>query len=257
LEATLYVILGSHACRTGMLLLDHKGIPYRTVNLPTGLHPTALRILGFSGNNASFRTVDGETNRMLAHANKMGTVPALRIDGQRVKSNRGIARFLDELQPDPPLFPAQPEQRAKVEEAEAWGDESFQMAVRRLGLAAVRRDRAAAGEADSGRLGPMLWHSKTMRWAGSRMITRAVFTTDSEAEQRLRNELPAMLDRVDAWIESGVLNGEQLYAADLMIAPSLALLTYDPDTRAEIERRPALRLADRLLPDPVEQPTVE
>ena len=35
----LYVILGSHACRAGMLMLDHKGIPYRVVTLP-GLAPT-------------------------------------------------------------------------------------------------------------------------------------------------------------------------------------------------------------------------
>ena len=28
MEAKLYVILGSHACRTGMLLLEHKGIEY-------------------------------------------------------------------------------------------------------------------------------------------------------------------------------------------------------------------------------------
>jgi glutathione S-transferase len=250
MEATLYVILGSHACRTGMLLLEHKGIPYRTVNLPTGLHPTALRILGFSANEASFRRVDGETNRMLASANKMGTVPALRIDGQKVKTNHNIARFLDQLQPDPPLFPAEPEQRAEVEEAEAWGDDVFQMTVRRLGLAAVCRDRAAAGQAGSGRLGPVLWRSKTMRRAGSRMIARTVFVTGPEAEQRLMNELPAMLDRIDAWIEAGVLNGEQLYAADLMIAPCLALLTYSPDARVEIERRPSLGLVDRLLPEP-------
>ena len=59
-----------------------------------------------------------------------------------------------------------------------------------------------------------------------------------------------LLDRVDGWIESGVLNGERLYAADFMIAPSLALLCYRPDARAEVERRPAIRLVDRVLPDP-------
>jgi hypothetical protein len=33
-----------------------------------------------------------------------------------------------------------------------------------------------------------------------------------------------------------------------MIAPSLALLCYRPDLRAEIEGRPALALVDRVLP---------
>jgi hypothetical protein len=32
-QATLYVIPGSHACRAGMLMLEHKGIAYRTVEL--------------------------------------------------------------------------------------------------------------------------------------------------------------------------------------------------------------------------------
>jgi len=55
MEAKLYVILGSHACRTGMLLLEHKGIDYRRVELPTPLHPAILRMRGFSGNPRSFR----------------------------------------------------------------------------------------------------------------------------------------------------------------------------------------------------------
>jgi hypothetical protein len=49
MEAKLYVILGSHACRTGMLMLAHKSIDYERVELPTGLHPFALRLLGFAG----------------------------------------------------------------------------------------------------------------------------------------------------------------------------------------------------------------
>ena len=59
-----------------------------------------------------------------------------------------------------------------------------------------------------------------------------------------------MLDRVDGWIEAGVLNGEELNAADFMIAPSLALLSYRPDVRQEIEQRRAIELLDRLLPEP-------
>ncbi len=53
MDARLYVILGSHACRTGMLLLEHKGIEYKLVVLPTGVHPFALRALGFAGQRAA------------------------------------------------------------------------------------------------------------------------------------------------------------------------------------------------------------
>jgi hypothetical protein len=59
-----------------------------------------------------------------------------------------------------------------------------------------------------------------------------------------------MLDRIDEWIEAGVLNGPELNAADFMIAPSLALLCYRRDLRPDIERRLAIQLVERLLPAP-------
>ena len=62
-----------------------------------------------------------------------------------------------------------------------------------------------------------------------------------------------MLDTVDDWIAAGVLNGETLNAADLMIAPSLALLTYRSDVRPGVEARPLGALVDRVLPEPQPQ----
>jgi glutathione S-transferase len=177
MPAALYVILGSHACRTGMLLLEHKGIRYRRVELPTGLHPLLLPLLGFAASSSSRRVADRPLPA-IAVADRLGTVPALAVDGERVMTNRAIARYLDDVRPEPPLFPADADRRRAVEEAESWGDEVFQMAARRLALAA----------------------------------------------------------------------GPELSAADFVIAPSLALVCYAPDLRSEIERRPALRLLDRVLP---------
>jgi hypothetical protein len=59
-----------------------------------------------------------------------------------------------------------------------------------------------------------------------------------------------MLDRIDASIGAGVLNGEALNAADYMIVTSLALLSYRRDLSEGIEARPAGRLVDRVLPLP-------
>ena len=42
----------------------------------------------------------------------------------------------------------------------------------------------------------------------------------------------------------------QLNVADLMVAPSLALMLYRPDVRPQFEGRAALELVDRLLPEP-------
>ena len=60
-DAKLYVIQGSHACRTAMLMLDHKGIDYETVTLPAGFQPYVIRYLGFRSPPGFSRRVDNET----------------------------------------------------------------------------------------------------------------------------------------------------------------------------------------------------
>jgi glutathione S-transferase len=223
-RAKLYVILGSHACRTGMLMLEHKGIQYERVTIPIGLQ-RALPALGFPG----------------------GTVPALMMNGERVQTNRKLARFLDELQPEPPLLPGEPE----VEEAEAWSDEVLQMVARRLAIAGMLRGpEVCPDRGGRGRLGPILWRRPRARTMGFRGVSR-LFDVTPVTEQRLLDGLPSMLDRIDAWIEAGVLNGERLNAADYAIASNLALITYRADLRPEIESRPAGALVDRVLPAPI------
>ena len=234
-----------------MLLLEHKGIDYQRVELPTGLHPLALRLRGFTGNPTPFRRLDDRPHRMLASLDRMGTVPALLMDGRRVKTNVQIARFLDEVQPDPPLFPSDPDRRRAVEEAERWGDEVLQMTARRLAFtAALHGPDGLANRGSDGRLGPLLFRSQRMRLVGARLIGSSVFRANAAADQELMESFPGALDRIDGWIEAGVLNGDELNAADFMIAPSLALLCYRPDLRPEIERRPAGGLVDRVLPEP-------
>jgi glutathione S-transferase len=125
MKAKLYVILGSHACRAGMLI---AGAQRHRVPAGGAAHRSAsfvLRLRGFAGNPAPFRRLDDRPHRMLGAADRMGTLPALLIDGQRVKTNREIARFLDGIRPDPPLFPTEADRRRAVEEAERWATRSF------------------------------------------------------------------------------------------------------------------------------------
>lgn len=227
MPAKLYVILGSHACRTGMLMLEHKGILYQRVTLPTGMQ-RMLRAFGFQN----------------------GTVPALVSDGRRVQTNPAIARFLDEAQPEPPLFPLDAARRREVEAAEHWGDTVFQMAARRTVLAAsLHGPDALLARGGDGRLGPLLWHGDRARLIGVRLIRGVVFDVNRETERQLLRELPGHLDRIDRWIDAGVLGGQAVNAADYMIATSLALLLYRRDLRPDLESRPAGALAERVLPE--------
>ena len=250
-RARLYVIPGSHACRAAMLMLARKRVPHTLVALPTGVHPLIVRLLGFPGHAQPIRSVDGHAHAALALLDRLGTVPALAVGEERVQTNRRIARFLDATVPDPPLFPAGDDARAAVEEAEAWGDDVLQMASRRLALAAAARgldqlyDRGG-----SGRLGALLARSERKRALDGSIAARVAFRAGAESERVLLGELPSMLDRIDGWIERRVLGGPALYAADFIIAPSLALLCYRHDLREQIESRPAGTLMERMLPMP-------
>ena len=247
---TLYVIPGSHACRSAMLMLEHKQVPYRRVDVVTLLHPLVVRLHGFDAGGQT-RTAGDRRTFGLRLGDRLGTVPALAADGHRISTNHGIARFLDEHHPEPPLFPTDPEQRVAVEEAERWANERLQMAARRIPGAAMIRDPVAFSRSSGeGRLGYLLYKRALTRRLIVPRILRGVFATSPRVERDPVAELPAILDRIDAWIADGVLGGAQLNAADFMVAPSLALILYRPDVLPLFEGRPALEFIDRLLPEP-------
>ncbi len=249
---TLYVIPGSHACRSAMLMLDHKQVPYRRVELVTLLHPILARLHGFDAGGQQ-RSIGGRRSAPLQIADRLGTVPGLACDGQRVSTNHRIARFLDERHPEPPLFPSDPEQRAAVEEAESWANYTLQMDARRILTAAIRRDPPAAEQLGAdGRLGHLLYRSALARRVLIPTFVCGAFAPSPATERKLLADLLKMLDRIDDWMRAGVLGGPQLNAADFMIAPSLALILYRPDVMPLFEDRPSLELVDRLLPEPAQ-----
>ena len=250
----LYVIPGSHACRSAMLMLEHKRISYRRVDILTLTHPVVVRLHGFNAGGQT-RSAGGRRTFGLRLGDRLGTVPALAANGDRISTNHGIARYLDERHPEPPLFPADPAQRAAVEEAERWANETLQMAARRIpGAAAVRDPTTFARGAGNGRLGYLLYKRELVRRLTFPRILGRIFVAGPAREGEILAELPPMLDRIDAWIADGVLGGTDLNAADFMVAPSLALILYRPDVRPMFEGRPALALVDRLLPEPAPQP---
>lgn len=246
----LYVIPGSHACRSAMLMLEHKQVPYKRVDVVTLTHPLVVRLHGFDAGGQT-RDAGGRRTQGLRFGDRLGTVPALAANGHRISTNHGIARFLDKEHPEPPLFPADPERRAAVEEAERWANGPLQMAARRIpGAALVADPETFARLSGDGRMGYLLYRSERLRRLIVPRILRQIFATGPERDAELLAELDSLLDRVDALIADGVLNGPQLNAADFMVAPSLALILYRPDVKPMFEGRPALELVDRLLPEP-------
>src|SRR5690242_10472935 len=119
-NARLFSMPGSHAAMTGRLLFDYKRIDYKRTDLLPALSWVVLKTFRFPGI----------------------TVPAARIDGERVQGTRPIARALERAKPDRSLFPADAQRRRAVEEAERFGDEELQQRIREIFLWSVRRDRS-------------------------------------------------------------------------------------------------------------------
>lgn len=74
----------------------------------------------------AFETVDynGITAAKAQALSKVGKLPVLDINGQRIQDSTRIARYLDEHYPDLPLlYPQDPQQKAQVELWEDWADE--------------------------------------------------------------------------------------------------------------------------------------
>jgi glutathione S-transferase len=226
-DAKLYVIPGSHPSRTAMMMLERKRIAYKRVDLMPVVAKGALRAVGFPGM----------------------TVPALKIDGRKIQGSREIGHELDRLVADPPLYPADPDTRAVVEQAESWGDEVLQPIGRRVLWSVLRRDRSPlASYSEGARIGIPI--GLAVKTAAPIVTLGAHFNeaTDDNVRADLA-ALPGMLQRIDDWIAEGVLAGEQLNAADLQIGASLRLLMTLQDLCPAIESRPAGELALRVAPD--------
>jgi glutathione S-transferase len=217
-KVKLYALPASHPCAAVEVALRCKGIEYERVDwLP--MSQLMLGPLLYGGT----------------------TVPGVRIDGERLAGSRTIMRRLDALAPEPPLLPpiSDAVARARVLEAERWGDEVLQSVPRRIIDAAFLRDASClvsyAGDAKLPLPRPLMrpaapLTAKLMAWRNK---------ADDEKARADLAALPAQLDHIDAWIADGVLGGDQPNAADLQIGSSIRLLQTIGDLRPLIEGPPA------------------
>ena len=228
MSAKLYGLSASHPSQAARAMLEHKGIEFEWVSLPPFSQPVTLRALGF----------------------RERTVPALKVDGRRIQGSRRIAAALDEIKPEPALFPA--DRRAAVEEAEAWGEREFQPLPRRFfrwGLAKRPELRNYAfGEVAKlpapGVVGTLLMPTLVY-------FARVSRATDEYTREGVRR-LPQLLDHVDELIADGTIGrpGEP-NAADFQIASTVAVLRAFADVSPMLEGRPSVELAQRLFPRPL------
>lgn len=224
MRVTLYWFELSNPGQAVRLMLERKGIAYETKDLVPGLHRLQVKLAGFPA----------------------ATVPALKIDGRRVQGSLRISRALEELRPEPPLLPT-----AAVEEAEAWGEAVLQPVTGRIFHWALGRD-------------PELreWLGRESGVPAARVLARVTGpvarafdrSATDEAIGRDLDELPGMLDHVDALIADGTIGTDEPNAADFQIATTVREVMSFAGLRPLVQGRPAADLAMRILPDWQESP---
>jgi glutathione S-transferase len=222
---TLYGTKPSPPSHSVRLMLERKGLDHKTVWLLPGLHPALLRARGLRG----------------------GTVPAMKIDGRKLQQSRAISRALEELRPEPPLFPAGPKQRMAVEEAERWGDEVLQDVPRRIvrWLSVHRPETRVMIAREIGVPLP-----RFAAWINAPSARYMANKVDSDEEiQNAIAQVPVVLDHADELIADGVIGGGEPNAADFQIATSVRALLTLQDLKPAFEGRPAAEFAMRLVPE--------
>ena len=220
---TLHVLPPSHPSKAAEEAIKFKGLEYEKVVLNPGEHTAAME------------EIYGEGNR---------TVPGLVVDGEPIHGSRAILAKLEEIKPDPPLFPDPIADR--VREAERWGDDELQQLGRNLGWGALHFRPEALGTMAGGEaLDPpgtdfaIKYVRASWKYHG---ITAAQLADDLAG-------LPAKLDHVDELAAEGIIGGETPTAADLQIGSTIRVLLILGDLRPLISGRPGEEIAMRWFPE--------
>jgi glutathione S-transferase len=228
----------SHPSQAARRMVELKGVDHKLVTVTPMTQKVHLRAVGF----------------------RRGTVPAMKVDGKRVQGSRQIARALERRWPEPALFPSDPELRARVEEAERWGEHELQPLPRRIFRWAVANDpefRRSVLEMQSMPAPGLLsrvtapvvrYYAKAPELDGRGGDAAGV--RDSLAA------LPGLLDRADQMIADGTLTTHPPNAATLQILATIRTLGVFADLHELMDGRPSLTASRSIGLSPAELPTV-
>jgi glutathione S-transferase len=232
MSVVLWHIELSHYNEKARWALDYKQIPHeRRVPMP-GLH----------GARALWLT-RGAQRRL----------PVLGLDGRNIGDSTAIIAALEEYRPEPPLYPADPAERARALELEDWFDEHLAPPLRLFVWHHTLQDTDAVGAALFTRPSPgRLRLLRAMAPVAKRMV-RMDFHINDETAAEARRQVVAGMDRLESEIQpSGYLVGDRFSVADLTAAALYTPLLAPPERPYVPATMPAplLELREELMARP-------
>jgi glutathione S-transferase len=217
----LWQIKVSHYNEKVRWALDYKGIPHKRVA------PWPL----FGSLPAAWLMTRGTT------------FPILRLDGRTLADSTAIIAALEQRQPDPPLYPDDPGERARALALEDFFDEQLAPYVRRYGWYALAEHPRLFFQTAFPDSSPLL-HAAFR--PGAALVTRLVklrYGATAESAAEAKGKVLAAMDRIEAEVgPSGYLVGDRFSVADLAAA-ALATPFIQPPERQYLPPVP--------LPEPV------
>ena len=230
---TLWHIELSHYSEKVRWALDYKGVEHRRRTPFVGVHQVAAMALTRSRHHR---------------------MPVLKLDGgPAIGDSTAIVAALEERFPEPPLYPADPAERARALALEDFFDERLAPPLRAFAWHHVLGEAGGIGNA----VAPdrPVWRRMLNGAAPvAGRIVRSDYGADAEHEAQARREIVAAADRIEAELQpSGYLVGDAFSIADLTGAALFTPVLQPPNRpflpnvappavealREELEARPA------------------
>jgi glutathione S-transferase len=168
------------------------------------------------------------------------TFPVLQLDGRVYGDSTEIIAALEQRYPDPPLYPADPEDRRRALEIEEFMDEEVAAHVRLLAWHEAIKDRDTFNDFAAETLPPVMRRSTPLAGAvGTTFLRLRYRVARPEAAELARRRIEAGFDRIESELGDGeYLVGDRFSVADLTAAAIYYPFVFPPEGPQALRDRP-------------------
>jgi glutathione S-transferase len=196
----------SHYSEKARWALDHKRVPHRRRLALPGTH-MAIAMWLTGGAQVTF--------------------PVLEVDGGAIGDSTAVIAALEDRYPERPLYPADPEERARALALEEFFDEELGPRIRHLVFYELINEPRVFGEVGARTVPGPLGRSELLVGTYARLFTSARFgANDAAGAELARERVGTTMDRLETELEAG--DGEHLVGSEFSVADLTAAALFYP-----------------------------